>query len=183
MSEVIKLIRSPIDTNCCHCPSKIPFGVWAYYNASTGDAICIDCATKKGWTPKDRVNQIIQKLELQEDIKALRKQRKIESEALLLIQREVDVYQVAEEDRKISGQIVRLLAAVEEYIKSIGSGEEKEAFQKVFEETRNCQELQKEVRALVKDRLLLFNKRRRKQPIQTTAVTEEEVQQVLVKNE
>jgi hypothetical protein len=175
MSEAIKLIRSPIDTNCVHCPSKIPFGVWTYYEPSTGNAICIECATTKGWMPKDRVNQIIQKLELQEDIKALRKQRKIESDALLLMKREVDVYQVAEEDRKLSGQLVRLMATVEDYMKSIGDEEEKKALKAVFEETRKCQELQREVRAVVKNRLVLFEKRRKKLPVETTTVSEEEI--------
>jgi len=176
MSEAIKLIRIPIDTNCVHCPTKIPFGVWAYYNPDAGDAICIECATKKGWMPKDRVNQIIQKLELQEDIKALRKQRKIESDALLIMKREVEIYEVASEDRKLSGQIVRLMATVEDYMKSIGDGEEKKALKNVFKETEKSQELQRELRALVKNRLLLFEKRRKKLPIQTI---EEEAEAII----
>jgi len=179
MSEAVKLIRMPIDTKCYCCPTKISFGVWAYYEPETGNAVCIECATKKGWMPKDRVNLIIQKFELQEDIKALRQQRRSESEMLLLVKREVDVYQVAEADRDLSGQIIRLMATAEDFMKSIGSEEEKKALKNVFEETRKCQELQREVRALVKNRLVLFDKRKKKLLTRTATVSEEEVKEMI----
>ena len=162
MSEAVKLIRSPIDTNCVHCPAKIPFGIWVYYEPTTGNAICITCATTKGWMSKERVNQLIKKLELQEDVKALRKQRKIETDALLLVRRELDLNEIMKKDRELEGQIVKLMQHVEEYLKAAGEKEEKKILKNVFDEIRRTQELQKEIRELVKDRLFLLERRKRK---------------------
>lgn len=168
MSEAVKLIRSPIDTNCVHCPSKIPFGIWVYYEPTTGNAVCIECATTKGWMSKERVNQLIKKLELQEDIKALRKQRKIDTDELLLVRREIDLSEVARKDRELEGQIVKLMQHVEEYLKSCGEKEERKILKDVFDEIRKTRNLQKEVRELVKDRLFLLEKRKRKLDMKAT---------------
>ena len=177
MSEAVKLIRSPIDTNCVHCPSKIPFGVWSYYEPTTGNAVCVECATTKGWMSKERVNQLIKKLELQEDIKALRKQRKIETDELLLVRREFDLHEVSRKDRELEGQIVKLMQHVEEYLKSCGEKEEKKILKNVFDEIRKTQDLQKEVRELVKDRIFLLKKRKRKMDLATTFAELEESEQ------
>jgi len=167
MSETVKLMRSPIDTNCVGCGCKVAFGVWVYYESTTGNALCVECAVKKGWTPKERVNQLIQKLELQEDIKALTKQRKIESDALLLVKREHELHAMGKRDLELEGQITRLMATVEDYLKSCGSEGEKKALKNVFDEVRKAQELQKEVRDAIQNRLFLLERRKSKLGLRT----------------
>jgi len=176
MSEAVKLMRSPIDTNCVHCPTKIPFGVWCYYEPHEGNAICIECGTKKGWTSKERVNLLIKKLEIQEDIKALRKQRKLETEALLTIQRQVNLHEIGEGNLKLEGQITKLMARADEYLRACGSEDEKKTLKTVFEEIRKAQELQKKIRNLIRDRIFMLEKKKRRVDMQL-AFTEEEPQE------
>jgi len=162
MSEAVKLMRCPIDTNCADCRDKLAFGVWVYYESQTGNALCIECAVKRGWTPKQRVNQLIEKLELQEDIKALRKQRKIETDALLLIKQETALYEGAKRGPELEANIVKLMQTVESYLKACGTPEEREALTNVFTTMRQAQELQKETRELIQGRLFLLEKRKKK---------------------
>ena len=166
--EAVKLIRSPIDTNCVDCSAKVPFGIWVYYEPASGNAVCIECGTKKGWMPKDRANQLIQKLELQEDIKALRKQRKIETEALLLVRREIDLGEVVKKDHELEGEIVTLMRRVEDYLRASGDKEEEKKLKAVFDEIEKARKLQRAIRALTKDRLLFLERRKRKADLEST---------------
>jgi len=162
MGEAVKLMRCPIDTNCVDCGDKLAFGVWVYYESQTGNALCIDCAVQRGWTPKQRVNQLIEKLELQEDIKALRKQRKSETEALLLVKQEIGLHEGAKRDLELEAQVVKLMQTVESYLKACGTPEEREALNNVFAVIRQAQELQKETRELIQSRLFLLEKKKKK---------------------
>ncbi len=173
--EVIRLMRSPIETNCGDCKVEIKFGTWCYYEPSNGNAVCIDCGTKKGWQPKNRVNLIVEKLELQEDVKALTKQRKIEMEALLCIRKELDLREIGKRDLDLEGQIIKLMGTAEEYLKSgVASKDEDKALKTVFEEIKHAQELQREIRETVHNRLFLLEKRKRKIKVQMPITAETE---------
>lgn len=162
MSEAVELMRSPIDTNCGDCKGEINFGQWCYYEPATGNALCVDCSVQRGWSPKQRVDQLIKKLELQEDVKALTKQWQIETEALLLIRREMDVREIDKKDKELEGQIIKLMASVDSYLKSCGDKGEEKALKNVFDEIRRAQDLQREVREIIRNRLFLLERRKRK---------------------
>lgn len=171
--EVIRLMRCPIETNCGDCKTPVNFGSWCYYEPSSGNAVCIDCGTKRGWQPKNRVNLIVEKLELQEDVKALTKQRKIEMEALLCIRKELDLREIGKRDLDLEGKIITLMGTVEEYLKQgIASKDEEKTLKAVFEEIKHAQDLQKEIRETVHNRLFLLEKRKRKIKVQMP-ITEE----------
>jgi len=169
--KAVKLMRLPIDTHCAdkECEKTLPFGAWAYYNPEEMQAICIECGVKRGWSPKDRVNQLITRLELQEDIKTLRQQRKIEMDALYLLREKIDLHRLGERDVDLEQQIVDLMNLVKDYLQHCGSAPEKEALQKVFDAIRETQELQREVREQVENRLFLLDRREKKKEIKQLA--------------
>ena len=170
--EAVKLMRLPIDTVCAdkECGKALLFGTWAYYNPEEMQAICPECGIKRGWSPKDRVNQLITRLELQEDIKALRQQRKIETDALYLLREKIDLHRLSERDVVLERQIVDLMNLVKDYLQHCGSASEKEALQKVFDAIRETQELQREVREQIESRLFLLERRgKRKKEIEQIA--------------
>jgi hypothetical protein len=160
--ELVKLIRCPIDTNCSECRKDLNFGVWAYFNAETNEAICVQCGTKKGWSSKDRVKNIIKAMELELDIKALRGMKKVETNALLLLRKEVKLYRLGERDLELEQQILKLMGTVQDYFKECGTSKEKEALDRVFEVIRETQTLQKEVREQVQSRTFLMQRQRKK---------------------
>jgi len=152
---VVKLMRSPIDTHCGDCKKEIAFGIWVYYQTDSGDAVCVECGVKKGWTSKQRVNQIVTALELKEDIKALRKQSKIEADGLVMLKDKIDLYRLGERDPELEQQITKLISVVEDYLRQCASVPEKEGLSNVFKAIEECQELQKEIREQVERRLFL----------------------------
>lgn len=168
MVDEVKLVRVPIDTHCADpdCKRSLPFGSWAYYHADSEMAICPDCAVKRGWSSKERANEIIKKLELQEDIKALKKQRKVEVDALFLLREKIDLHRLGERDLELEKQIVEMTSLVQEYLRKCAGPEEKGLLQKVRDTIQGAQELQKEIRDHVQSRLFLLErteqKRRRK---------------------
>lgn len=177
MAESLKLIRLPIDTTCEDCDKKLPFGAWGYYHEQTQTAICPDCGTERGWSSKERVNGIIKKLELQEDIKALKKQRKVEADALYLLREQIDLHRLGERDLEVEQKIVEMTNLIQDYLRSFGSPEEKKLFQQVQESVRNSQDLQKEIRSAVQSRLFLlerFEQERKKKKMLPMEVQENE---------
>jgi len=156
---VIKLMRSPIDTHCGDCEKELPFGIWVYYQTDSGDAVCVECGVKKGWTSKQRVNQIVTALELKEDIKALRKQSKIEADGLVMLKDKIDLYRLGERDPELEQQITKLISVVEDYLRQCASVPEKEGLSKVFKSIEECQGLQKEIRDQIESRLFLMDRR------------------------
>lgn len=159
--ESVKLMRSPIDTQCGdpECKKPLPFGAWVYYNPQSGEAICPESAVKRGWTPKQRVKQLIKMLELREDIKALTKERKMEMDALILLRQKIDVHRLGEKDLELESQITKLMDTVQDYFRHCGTPKEKDALNKVFKVIRQTQELQKEVRDHVQSRLFLIKRK------------------------
>jgi len=177
LAESLKLIRLPIDTTCEDCDKKLPFGAWGYYHEQTQTAICPDCGTERGWSSKERVNGIIKKLELQEDIKALKKQRKVEADALYLLREQIDLHRLGERDLEVEQKIVEMTNLIQDYLRSFGSPEEKKLFQQVQESVRNSQDLQKEIRSAVQSRLFLlerFEQERKKKKMLPMEVQENE---------
>lgn len=170
--KTVKLMRCPIDTHCgdSECGKPLPFGVWVYFNPQSNEAICPECAVKRGWSAKQRVKKLIEGLELREDIKALRKQRKIELDALTLLKEKIDVHRLAERDLELEKQIVELMATVQDYLRHCATPEEKDALNKVFETIRDTQKLQKKVREQVQNQLFLIERKetaqkKKRQPV------------------
>jgi len=161
MSEemgTVKLMRSPIDTNCGSCKEPIPFGAWVYYNPQSGEAVCPECAVQREWTPKERITQIMRTLELREDLKVLKEQVKIETDALILLKKTINLHRLGERDLQLETQIVELITTVQSYLNQCGTPKEKEAFDKLIDVIRETQELQKEVREHVQNRLFMLEK-------------------------
>lgn len=158
--EAIKLVRSPIDTHCGDpdCKKPIVFGAWTYYNPESMEAICPECGVKRGWSSKQRVMQLITALELREDVKALRKERKREADALFLLKKTVNLHRLGERDLELEQQILKLTNTVQDYLRHCGIAQEKEALQKVFAMIQETQELQQEVRETLHNRLFLIEK-------------------------
>jgi GTPase SAR1 family protein len=161
--KVVKLMRAPIDTHCS-CSHDIAFGAWCYYNWRTMEALCIECSVKKGWSPKDRVTQLITMLELREDVKALRNQKKIESDGLMLLREKVDLHRLGERDLELEGQITKLMSVVTDYLQHCASVPEKEGLERVFEVITETQKLQKEIRELIENRMFLLDRKANKLP-------------------
>ena len=159
---IVKLIRCPMDTECTDCKKTIDFGVWAYFNEENQQTICVECGVKRGWTPKQRIQQIIKHLEMKEDIKALQKQRKILADTILLLQEKVEVHRFGEKDAELETQIIKLMAIVEDYLHHCGTISEKDGLQKVFEVIRETQELQHEVRERIQNRMFMIEKKETK---------------------
>lgn len=173
---IVKLMRSPIDTHCGDCEKELPFGIWVYYNTDSGDAVCVECGVKKGWTSKQRVTQIVTALELREDIKALRKQSKAEADALVMLQDKIDLYRLGERDPDLEQEIMKLMRVVEDYLKQCGSVNEKEGLAQVFDAIKDCQALQKEIREQIESRWVMMDRRAAKKKKAQAAIPPAEVE-------
>ncbi len=161
--EKVDLVRVPIDVACTDCGKKLPFGAWAYFNADSEQAICVECAARRGWASKDRVKDIIIKLELQEDIKALKKERQVWANALHLLKEQTDLHRLGERIIDLEKQATNLMGKVQSYFQKCAGPEEKKILQQVCEELREVSELQKEIREHLESRLFLLERKERKQ--------------------
>lgn len=160
-SEPIKLMRIPINTNCAEpeCHKKIKMGAYAYFMPETNDTICIECGTKNGWTSKQRATMIIQELEIREDIKALRKQRQIDSNDLLHIKEQADLFKLEMREYDLHKQAINLIALIDDYLKKCGSAPaEKAMFEKAVKAIQDSINLQKEVKQEISTRLFLLER-------------------------
>ena len=154
--EPIRLIRSPKETKCCNseCGAVIPFGAYAYVNKDTEEALCLECGVKRGLSSKDRAKQIVAFLELREDLKALKDEKKVQADALVLLKQQVDIYRLGERDLDLEKQILHLCKLAEDYLRQgLNSPGEKEALEMLQAAVREAQELQREVRDQVEKRL------------------------------
>jgi hypothetical protein len=178
MSGEVKLVRLPLSTKCAgpECGKPLPFGAWAHYHPDTQQAICIECGVKRGWTDKDRANNIIKKLELQEDIKALRERKKIEANALYLLKEQIDLHRLGERDLDLEKQILELQSRANEYLQKIATSEEKTTFKQFKNTIEEAQKLQKEIREQVESRYFLLERKERKQKRKEPLLTEDTTQ-------
>lgn len=162
--DEVKLVRLPVNATCADpgCKKSLPFGTWAFYHDDSETALCVDCAVKRGWSSKDRVNELMKKLELVEDIKALRKQRKVEADALIMIREQVNLHRLGERDADLEKQIETLIATVKDYFQKCATSEEKKALEQVERALRETYDLQKEVREQVQKRLFLIERTEQK---------------------
>jgi len=182
-SEPIKLMRIPINTNCADpkCNKLINMGAYAYFLPATNDTMCIECGTKRGWTSKQRATLIVQELEIREDLKALKKQRKIDSEDLLHLKEQIDLYKLELREFAIEKQAIKLITLIDDYLKNVGSPAEKALFDKAVKTIEECRDLQKEVKEQVDARLFMLDRtallRKRKALIATPLDDAEEPQQ------
>jgi len=155
----VKLIRCPIDTQCGGCKEPLPFGSWVYYDSRSSEAICPECGVERGWTPKERIKQLIKGLEIREDLKVLKEQVKVETDALMLLKKQIGLHRLGERDLELEKQIIEMMNTVDSYLKQCGTPKEKEALAKVFDVIRETQELQKEVREQVQNRLFVLERK------------------------
>jgi len=162
MPGKVQLMRCPIDTVCGDCQKSLFFGVWVYYNADTGDAICPECGVKRGWTSKQRVKQLIKALELKTDIVALRRQRKIESTKLMILKQQINMHKLGERDLDIEKGIIELMDTVQDYLHHCGTEKEADAFNQMLNAMRQNQELQKEIREEINNWMFLIGKEKKK---------------------
>ena len=178
MSGEVKLVRLPLSTKCAdpECGKPLPFGAWAHYNPDAEQAICIECGVKRGWSDKDRANNIIKKLELQEDVKALRERKKIEANALYLLKEQIDLHRLGERDLDLEKQILELQSRANEYLQKIATPEEKASFQQFRNTIEEAQKLQKEIREQVESRYFLLERKERKQKRKTPPLMEDTTQ-------
>ena len=173
----IKLARVPINTFCADekCGKPLPFGTWVHWHADSKKAICIECGTKRGWTDKDRANNIVKKLELREDIKALRKRQTVEADALFLLREQVDLHRLGERYLDLERQIIAVLSKVQSFLEKVATAEERKALQSVVDEVHVMQELQKEIQEQLESRLFLLERaERKKKPVQKVFEEDEE---------
>lgn len=159
----IKFRRIPVDkAECKGCKKPLPWGSWAYYQESTGIAMCTECAAKNRLEDKDIANLIVKKRELQEDLKALRTRLRIEADALYLLKEKVDVTRFGERYLDLERQIHALMDTVQDYLYKCAGPEEKAALQKVLQSIEETQELQKTVKDELEMRMYLIKRAERK---------------------
>lgn len=158
MADKVKLLRSPIDTNCNDCDIRIPFGVFCYFNEENGTAVCIDCGVEHGWADKERVKRLIKKKEIQLDIKSLRRVREMEARSLANIKQKVKVFTLAEKHVALEQDYLNLRKEVEAYLHQCGTPKEKEAFKKLFELVEKMLATQKSIEKELYDQLYLLDK-------------------------
>ena len=160
----IKLMRIPIkDIKCQDCKKDLPFGTYGHYLIGTSLAICTDCGSSKhGWTDKERVANIVKVRELKEDIKALRKLRTQEADALYLIQEKVDIHRFAERFNDLDRLIHQSLDTVQTYMDKVATDQEKAAFLEMYATIKTTQETRKVIQEELEARLFLLERSERK---------------------
>ena len=161
----IKLERVTDDVACLDCNKPLPYGTYAHFHADSGQAICIECGVKRGWTDKARASTTVKMLELKEDIKALRKRYKIEAEGLYLLEEKVDLHQLAENYRELEKQITNTISKLESYLNAVATPEEKVILQSLEREIHGLQDLALEISNEFKARLFLLDKAERTRKI------------------
>jgi len=175
--EPIQLMRSPKETICCNrdCGAVISFGAYAYVNSDTKEALCLECGVKRGLSSKDRAKQIVAYLELREDIKVLKDERKILADALVMLKQQVDLFRLGERDLDLEKQILSLSKLAEDYLRNnLASDEEKAALQQLLDAIEDSREMQREIRDQVERRLFwlksMESKVKKRKPLEQEAV-------------
>lgn len=181
----IKLMRIPVKDVVCHdCKCELPFGTWAHYLTGTTLAICLPCGAKKGWTDKERATHIVKVRELKEDIKALRKLKMAEADALFLVREKVDIHRFGERYIELDLLIHRSLAKVQEYLDKVATSEERKMFRELYSIITEIRETQKVIQKEMEERLFLVERsENKKKHIQKMIRTEEEDQRLLEETE
>ena len=157
----IKLDRVTFDTECVDCTKKLPFGTYAHFHADSGQAICVECGAKRGWTDKARASTTVKMLELKEDIKSLRKRFKVEAEGLYLLESTVDLHQVAQNYVELDRQINGALAKLSSYLESVATPEEKRILEELAKGIRDLQDIAQEIKKEFENRLFLMDRAER----------------------
>ena len=157
----IKLDRVTFDTVCVDCAKKLPFGTYVHFHVDSGQAICVECGAKRGWTDKARATSSVKMLELKEDIKALRKPYRVEAEGLYLLVEKVDLHQVAENYVELERQITGAIAKLESYLNSVATPQEKVILQSLEKEIHELQDIALAIKKEFDARLFLLDKAER----------------------
>ncbi len=158
----IKLDRLPFATKCLDCGKDLPFGVFAYFQAESGCAICTDDASKRGWTDKARAVFGVKIAEAKEDLKAVRKRVKVETEGLYLLEEKVDLHRLAENYIEIEKQILNAVSLVSNFLRAgIGTQKEMQMLTELSSEIKRLQGLQVEIKKELDLRLFLIEKAER----------------------
>ena len=157
----IKLERVTDDTVCLDCQKPLPYGTYAHFHADSGQAICVECGARRGWTDKARATSSVKLLELKADITALRKRYKIEAEGLYLLEEKVDLHQLAESYIELEKRINGAIAKLESYLNAVATPEEKVILKSLEREINALQDLALEISNEFKARLFLLDKAER----------------------
>ena len=156
--ESVQLLRVPINTTCLDCDAAIKFGAFAYFVEDTNDTLCIECGTKRGWSSKERVKQLIKELESKERLKAIKEQTRIELSTLMYYKKSINLFKLGENDITLENQIINLIKMANDYLLHVGNPEEKELFKKLQFEVRKTQEMQKQIREEIHSQIFLLEK-------------------------
>jgi hypothetical protein len=160
----IKLDRLTFDTACLDCGKELKFGVYAHFHEASGQAVCVECGAKRGWTDKARATSSVKMLELKEDIRALRKRWKVESEGLYLLEEKVDLHKLAATYTELEKQITATISKLESYLNAVATPEEKTILLGLERGIHELQDLALEIKKEFETRLFLLDRaeRRRK---------------------
>ena len=180
----IKFMRIPISgVKCEDCGKDLPFATWAHFQSDSKKAVCVDCGAKKGWTDKERATLLIKKLELQEDIKALRTRQKTETAILFRLTQEIDIRQLGKRWEVLEAQLHITMDTVQSYLDKIATREEATALQQVKEIVKETQETLKEIREELEMRLFLLDRSARKKKYPERLVDEDDAPQAAAEQE
>lgn len=148
---LVKLDRAPVDLECCHEKHEgdrtIPFGTYCYLNEETQQAICTDCGAKESWSTKERVKKIIGVQEIVADIKAMKHEKKMLQDTVMLLKKQVNIYRMGEQDKEIDKQRKDILQLIADYLRTgAGTKQEKEMFEKMVKFVEESKARQDEMR-------------------------------------
>jgi len=167
--EAIQFMRLPIkEMDCEACKKKLLFGEYVFYQQEENIALSSECGAKRGWSDKNRASKLVEKLELQEEIKALRERKRIETDALYLVRQQVDLHRFGENFLTISTQVSKLVTQIESYLNTgVASADEKAFLKKSWKALDDTLEVQKEIKEAIEAKIYLirqYGKKKRKLP-------------------
>ncbi|MDD4979632.1 MAG: hypothetical protein PHI29_13480 [Gallionella sp.] len=170
----IKLDRVTLDLKCLDCGAEIPFGHWAHFHADSGNAICIECGAKRGWTDKTIAVHNVKLHELKQDLSALRKRIKIESEGLFLLESKVKLNEIGESYQELERQLKNSVLTIESFVKALATPEEKKVLEQLAKELPVLNKLALEIKHELDVRLFWLDKRQGKNVSDMAAIDLEE---------
>lgn len=180
----IKFMRITVSgVKCEDCKKDLPFATWAHYQPDSKKAVCVDCGAKKGWTDKERAQLLIKKLELQEDIKALRARQKIEAGTLHRLMEEINIHQLGKTWEELENQLHKMMDTVQSYLDKLATREEATALQEVKKIAKETQATLKEIRDELEMKLFLLDRSARKRKYPEKLIDEEDATQTAAEQE
>ncbi len=171
----IKFDRVTFDVKCADCGRDLSFGTWAHFHAESGQAICVDCGAKRGWSDKSLAVNNVKQLELKAELSALRKRIKIEAQGLSLIEEKVDLCRFAESYNELEKQVLGAVAKLESYLNAVPCGsQEKAILQGLEREVQELHSLASTIKQEIATRLFWLEKVGKKNQIERTSLQDDD---------